>query len=98
MEPDISNACNATLAQPESYAILPFGQGFSMDSRVSVRFFTLVPSEAGQASFESCLKKLISLSPNPSRPVDDVTITEMRSRKVARRVSLADWVRLALTC
>jgi hypothetical protein len=64
-----------------------------MDSRVSVRFFTVVPSEAGQASFESCLKKLIALSPNPSRVVDDVTIQAANMLEAGDRIS-GDLVRV----
>jgi hypothetical protein len=64
-----------------------------MDSTVSVRFFTVVPSEAGQASFESCLKKLMALSPNPSRPVDDVTIQAANIQESGDRIS-GDLVRV----
>jgi hypothetical protein len=69
------------------------GRGIPMDSRVSVRFFTVVPSEAGQASFESCLKKLITLSPNPSRAVDDVTIQAANMQESGDRIS-GDLVRV----
>jgi hypothetical protein len=65
-----------------------------MDSRVSVRFFTVVPSEAGQASFESCLKKLIALSPNPSRKLDDeVTVQAANMLESGDRIS-GDLVRV----
>ena len=83
--------CNAALAAPKSCGI--FWTGGAMDSMVSVRFFTVVPSEAGQASFESCLKKLMALSPNPSRPVDDVTIQAANTQESGDRIS-GDLVRV----
>lgn len=64
-----------------------------MNSRVSVRFFTVVPSEAGQPSFDACLKKLIALSPNPSRVVDDVTIQAANLKESGDRIS-GDLVRV----
>jgi hypothetical protein len=65
-----------------------------MDSRVSVRFFTVVPSVAGQGSFESYLKKLIALSPNASRKLDDdVTIQAANIQESGDRIS-GDLVRV----
>jgi hypothetical protein len=64
-----------------------------MDSTVSVRFFTVVPSVTGQVSFDICLKKLISLSANPSRVVDDVTIQAANMQEKGDRIS-GDLVRV----
>ena len=64
-----------------------------MDSTVSVRFFTVVPSVTGQVGFDICLKKLISLSANPSRVVDDVTIQAANMQEKGDRIS-GDLVRV----
>jgi hypothetical protein len=45
-----------------------------MDSRITVRFYTVVQTEAGQAGFEACLSKLMTLGDNPGRAVEDTYI------------------------
>jgi hypothetical protein len=49
-------------------------RGKGMDSRVSVRFYSVVPKEAGQASFEACLQQIKGFGENPGRPVEDTYI------------------------
>jgi hypothetical protein len=64
-----------------------------MDSRITVRFYTVVPSEIGQPNFESCLKKLMSLGPNPARPVNDTAIQASNLSTDGNRIS-GDLVRI----
>ena len=45
-----------------------------MDSLVTVRFYTVVPREAGQANFEACLTRIKNIGDNPARVVNDTTI------------------------
>jgi hypothetical protein len=58
-----------------------------MDSWITVRFYTVVPKESGQASFEACLNKLIALGDNPGRPVDDTYIQASNLAVNGNRIS-----------
>jgi hypothetical protein len=45
-----------------------------MDSVITVRFFTVIPRQPGQPSFEACLQKLQELGENVGRKVADITV------------------------
>lgn len=64
-----------------------------MDSRVTVRFYNVVPMEPGQASFDACLKKIISVGDNVSREVMGTTVQAMRLVERSGRIS-GDLIRL----
>lgn len=68
-----------------------------MDSKVTVRFYRVVPLDAESLSFEAALRKVISLGANPSRELDnDVVIQASSLTDVADRIS-GDLVRIQST-
>jgi hypothetical protein len=58
-----------------------------MDSRITVRFYTVVPREAGQASFDMCLNQLINLGNHPAREVDNTVIQADNLKVDGARIS-----------
>jgi hypothetical protein len=64
-----------------------------MDSRITVRFYTVVPSTFSQPNFEACLKKLMNLGANPARTVDDTVIQATNLAVNGDRIS-GDLVRI----
>ena len=64
-----------------------------MDSRVTVRFYTVVPMEPGQASFEACLKKIMGIGADVARKLEDATVQAMGFTQDGTRIS-GDLIRL----
>jgi hypothetical protein len=64
-----------------------------MDSRITVRFYAVVPMEPGQPSFEACLKKIMGIGPNVAREVEGTAVQAMRLAEKAGRIS-GDLIRL----
>src|ERR1700745_1553563 len=62
------SACNA---RPVHTVVPSLPDEAGMDSRITVRFYTVVHREFGQAGFEACLNTLMGLGGNPARTVDD---------------------------
>jgi hypothetical protein len=68
-----------------------------MDSRVTVRFYSVVPLDAAHPSFEASLKKLIGLSENPSRDLgNDIVIQASHLNENGSRFT-GDLVRIQST-
>jgi hypothetical protein len=64
-----------------------------MDSRITVRFYAVVPMEPGQPSFEACLKKVMGIGQNVAREVDGTAVQAMRLAQNGSRIS-GDLIRL----
>lgn len=45
-----------------------------MDTRITVRFYSVFPLEPGQPSFEACLKKIIGVGANPVRDINGTPV------------------------
>jgi hypothetical protein len=64
-----------------------------MDSRITVRFYAVVPMEPGQPSFEACLKKIMGIGPNVAREVEGTAVQAMRLAQNGTRI-FGDLIRL----
>jgi hypothetical protein len=65
-----------------------------MDSWITVRFYAVVPKEAGQASFEACLNQTMRLGPNPARDIDADTIIQASNLSEKGDRILGDLIRI----
>jgi hypothetical protein len=64
-----------------------------MDSRITVRFYAVVPMEPGQPSFEACLKKIMGIGQNVAREVEETAVQAMQLVQNGTRIS-GDLIRL----
>jgi hypothetical protein len=71
--------------------------GGAMDSRITVRFYSVAPLDVAHPSFEASLKKLMQLGENPSRDLgNEIVIQASHLKEKAGRIT-GDLVRIQST-